>query len=80
MSSSSLFEQCLSTLKRNDEKSLLLSYDGLSSTISSHTCSTPDLKRIVNEEHLYRNFGAETYIPSYAKGMIRTGSVLLLGE
>ena len=47
MSSSSLFEQCLSALKRNDEKSLLLSYDGLSSTISSRTRSTPDLKRLV---------------------------------
>ena len=80
MSSSSLFEQCLSALKRNDEKSLLLLYDGLSLTISSRTRSTPDLKHLVNEGHLHRNFGAETYIPSYAKGTIRTSSVLLSGE
>ena len=63
MSSSSVFEQCLSVLKRNDEKSLLLLYDGLSPIISSRTRSTPDLKRLMNEEHFHRNLGAETYIP-----------------
>ena len=67
MSSSSLFEQYLSALKRNDEKSLLLLYDDLSSTISSRTRSTSDLKSLVNEGHLHRTFGAETYIPLYAR-------------
>ena len=71
---------CLAALKRNNEKSLLLSYEGLSSTISSSTRSTSDLKRLVNEGQLHRNFGAETHILSYAKGTIRTSSVLLSGE
>ena len=67
MSSSSLFGQCLSTSKKNDNKSLLLLYDGLSPTISSRSRSTPDFKRLVNAVHLHRNFGAKTYTPSYAR-------------
>ena len=58
-------------VEENNEKSLLLFYASLSSTISSRTRSTPDFKRLVNDGH-FRNFRAETYIPSFFTYSLQT--------
>ena len=65
MSFKSLLERSQTALKSNDEKTLLMIYDGLSSTlrgrIRSADCGTG------KRWDISRNFGAENYVPSFAK-------------
>ena len=67
MCSTSLLERALAALTSKDEKTLLLMYDDLSSTLSNRTRSF-DLGRKYLDVHSNpnRNFGAEIFIPSYA--------------
>ena len=59
-------ERALAALTSKDEKTLLLMYNDLSSTVSNRTRSF-DLGRKYLDVHSNpnRNFGAEIFIPSY---------------
>ena len=67
MCSTSLLERALAALTSKDEKTLLLMYDDLSSTVSNRTRSF-DLGRKYLDVHSKHNryFSADVFISSYA--------------
>ena len=61
----SILKRSQTALKSNDKKTLLMIYNGLSSTLRGCICSAD--RGTGRRWDISQNFGAENYVPSFAK-------------